>query len=59
LRKSGRASTCNSGFLAAAERDLEAFTARYRALKEICAIVEKAKVAAKAKRTNSETRAAA
>jgi hypothetical protein len=45
--------------LAGAERDLEAFTARYRALKEICAIVEKAKVAVKAKRTNNETRAAA
>ena len=45
--------------LAAAERDLEALTARYRALKEICAIVEKAKVAVKAKRTNNETRAAA
>lgn len=45
--------------LAGAERDLEAFTARYRALKDVCAIVETAKSAVKAKRTNSETRAAA
>lgn len=45
--------------LAAAERDLEAFTVRYRALKDICAIVETAKKVAKAKRTKNETRAAA
>lgn len=45
--------------LAAAERDLEAFTIRYRALKEICAIVETAKKVAKAKRTKNENRAAA
>jgi hypothetical protein len=45
--------------LAAAERDLEAFTVRYRSLKEICAIVETAKTVAKARRSKNETRAAA
>ena len=45
--------------LSAAERDLEAFTVRYRVLKDICAIVETAKTVAKAKRTKNETRAAA
>lgn len=45
--------------LAAAERDLEAFTIRYRVLKDICEIVETAKKVAKSKRTKNETRAAA
>lgn len=45
--------------LAAAERDLEAFTVRFRVLKDICAIVETAKTVAKSKRTKTETRAAA
>lgn len=45
--------------LAAAERDLEAFTVRYRALKELCAIVETAKTVARARRAKNETRAAA
>lgn len=45
--------------LAAAERDLDAFTTRYRVLKDICAVVETAKQVAKAKRREGETRAAA
>jgi hypothetical protein len=45
--------------LAAAERDLDAFTVRYRAIKDLCAIVEMAKKVAKAKRSNNETREAA
>jgi hypothetical protein len=45
--------------LAAAERDLESFTVRYRSLKEICAIVETAKTVAKARRSKNETRVAA
>lgn len=45
--------------LGAAERDLHAFTVRYRVLKDICAIVETARKAAKAKRTKDESRAAA
>ena len=48
-----------SRLLAAAERDLEAFTSRYRALKDICAIVETAKRAAKARRIKDETHVAA
>lgn len=44
--------------LAAAERDLEAFTVRYRVLKEICAVVETAKRIVRNKRTTKETRAA-
>jgi len=45
--------------LAAAERDLNAFTVRYRTLKDICAIVETAKKVARSKRSNKETRVAA
>lgn len=45
--------------LGAAERDLDAFTTRYRALKDICEIVETAKTAIKAKRKKNETRNAA
>jgi hypothetical protein len=45
--------------LASAERDLEAFTVRYRSLKEICAIVETAKTVAKARRSKTESRVAA
>lgn len=45
--------------LAAAERDLESFTIRYRVLKDICGIVETAKKAVKAKRTKIESRDAA
>ena len=44
--------------LAAAERDLESFTLRYRVLKDICEIVETAKKVVKSKRTKNETRAA-
>jgi len=45
--------------LAAAERDLEAFTTRYRVLKDICAVVETAKKVARAKRRADETQVAA
>jgi hypothetical protein len=45
--------------LAAAERDLEAFTARYRVFKDICAVVETAKTVAKSRRKSDETQAAA
>lgn len=45
--------------LAAAERDLEAFTTRYRSLKDICDIIETAKKAIKSKRKKDETRKAA
>lgn len=45
--------------LAAAERDLEAYTVRYRVLKDVCAIVETAKTVVKSKRHKTETRAAA
>lgn len=45
--------------LSAAERDLEAFTVRYRVLKEICAVVETAKKIVRNKRATKETRAAA
>ncbi len=45
--------------LAAAERDLNAFTFRYRTLRDVCAHVEKAKDALKTKRSKSETRASA
>lgn len=45
--------------LAEAERDLLAFQTRYRALKDICALVEPAKKAIRAKRAKNETRAAA
>ncbi|MDI6026721.1 hypothetical protein QBK99_11015 [Corticibacterium sp. UT-5YL-CI-8] len=45
--------------LAAAERDLQAFTVRYRMLKDICAIVETARKVASSKRVKNETRAAA
>lgn len=45
--------------LAAAERDLDAYTTRYRVLKDICAIVETAKKVIKARRSKNENRAAA
>lgn len=46
--------------LEAAERDLEAFQARYRSLRDVCAIVETAKEAVRARRgKNNETRVAA
>lgn len=45
--------------LAAADRDLQAFQTRYRALKDVCAAVEKARDVVRRRRKATETRAAA
>ena len=45
--------------LAAADRDLESFQTRYRTLKEVCAVVQKARDVVRRKREAQESRVAA
>lgn len=54
-----RSTELQSALMAQADRDLEAFQLRYRALKDICEVIETAREKIRAKTGKQETRAAA